>query len=303
MRVLTTMEEIRDSSGGAASSGRRVALVPTMGYLHEGHLALARAARAQADLVVMSVFVNPLQFAPNEDLATYPRDPERDRDLAASAGVDVLWMPSVETMYPVPPEVTVHPGPVGAILEGAIRPTHFAGVLTVVCKLFTIVRPHVALFGRKDAQQAALVRAMVRDLSLPVVIDVRPTVRDADGLALSSRNVYLDAAMRAHALALPGALAAGVEAFRAGERRAGQVVAAAYRVLAPGESAGQLSTEYINVVDADTFLPSHAATPSSYLVAAIRVGPKRLIDNVVLGEGLEADPRVGAGAAAARSGD
>jgi pantoate--beta-alanine ligase len=240
---------------------------------------------------VLSVFVNPLQFAPTEDLATYPRDLERDRKLAAEAGVDLLWVPRAAEMYPEPPVVTVQPGPVGAILEGAIRPTHFAGVLTVVAKLFAIVQPHVAVFGRKDAQQAALVRFMVRDLSLPVEIVIGPTVRDADGLAMSSRNVYLDDGMRQSALVLPRALAAGAAAHRAGERRAGQVVAAAYRELAPLERRGAITTEYINVVDPETFLPNHAATPTSYLVAAIRVGPKRLIDNVILGLGIEGDPR------------
>ncbi len=300
MRELTTIEDMRGAAAEATRAGRRIALVPTMGYLHEGHLALLREARRRADLVLLSVFVNPLQFAPGEDYESYPRDLARDRALADAAGVDVLWTPSAEEMYGEQPQVTVSPGPVGSILEGAVRPTHFAGMLTVVCKLFAIVQPHLAVFGRKDAQQAALVRFMVRDLSLPVEIVVAPTVRDADGLALSSRNVYLDAATRARALVLPRALAAGAVAFQGGERRAGQVVAASYRVLAPAESAGDVTAEYINVVDPETFLPSHAASPGSYLVAAIRVGKKRLIDNVVLGEGLEADPRVsrdaGAGA-------
>jgi len=282
---------MRAAAAEAARAGRRLALVPTMGYLHEGHLALLKEARRRGDIVALSVFVNPLQFAPGEDFDSYPRDLARDRALARSAGVDLLWTPLAEEMYAEPPHVTVSPGPVGTILEGAVRPSHFAGVLTVVCKLFAIAQPKVAVFGRKDAQQAALVRFMVRDLSLPVEIVVAPTVRDADGLALSSRNVYLDAAMRARALVLPRALGAGVEAFRGGERRAGQVVAAAYKVLGPAESSGDITTEYLNVVDAVTFLPSHAAEASSYLVAAIRVGKKRLIDNVVLGEGLDADPR------------
>ncbi|MFI5206852.1 MAG: pantoate--beta-alanine ligase [Gemmatimonadales bacterium] len=298
MRELTTTSDMRGAAAEAARAGKRIALVPTMGYLHEGHLALVREARRRGDLVVLSVFVNPLQFAPGEDFESYPRDPARDRALAQSAGVDVLWSPVAEEMYGEPPQVTLAPGPVGAILEGAVRPSHFAGVLTVVCKLFAIAQPGVAVFGRKDAQQAALVRFMVRDLSLPVEIVVAPTVRDADGLALSSRNVYLDAAMRARSLVLPRALAAGALAFRGGERRAGQVVAAAYRVLAPAESAGDIKTEYINIVDAESFLPSHAAEAASYLVAAIRVGTKRLIDNVVLGDGLDADPRVSADARA-----
>ena len=292
MKEITSIAEMRALSGEAARAGRRVGFVPTMGFLHGGHLALVREARRRADLVVMSIFVNPLQFAPNEDLASYPRDLERDRALAGQAGVDVLWVPAAHEMYPVPMQVTVQPGSIGSILEGAIRPTHFAGVLTVVSKLFNIVQPTVAVFGRKDAQQAALVRYLVRDLNMPVEVVTGPTVRDHDGLALSSRNVYLDAAMRLNALALPRALAAAVDAHRAGERRAGQVVAAAYNVLATNERSGAITTEYINVVDPETFLPSHAATPESYLVAAIRVGPKRLIDNVILGQGLELDPRL-----------
>ncbi len=292
MIEIASVADMRHAARQARAAGTRVALVPTMGYLHEGHLSLVRKAKNRADLVVMSIFVNPLQFAPGEDLSTYPRDLARDRTLAHESGVDVLFIPSAEEMYATTPEITVAPGPVGTILEGAIRPTHFAGVLTVVCKLFAIVQPDVALFGRKDAQQAALVRFMARDLSLGVEIVTLPTVRDPDGLAMSSRNVYLDAPMRERALALPRALAAGVAAHRAGERGAGQVVAATYRVLAPEEAKGALTVEYINVVDPDTFLPNHAATPRSVLVAAIRVGPKRLIDNVVLGEGLEADPRI-----------
>lgn len=286
---------MRSAARAARTAGRRIGFVPTMGFLHEGHLALVREARRRADIVVMSIFVNPLQFAPTEDLDAYPRDLAKDRSLAAAAGVDVLFVPSSEAMYPGEPRITVAPGPVGTILEGAIRPTHFAGVLTVVAKLFAIVEPDVAVFGRKDAQQAALVRFMAEDLSLPVEIVVSPTVRDSDGLALSSRNVYLDAEARAHALVLPRALAAGAAAHQAGERRAGQVVAAAYKVFAPLESDGAIKTEYINVVDPDTFLPNHAATPRSFLVAAIRVGKKRLIDNVILGDGMDADPTVDGG--------
>lgn len=287
MRLIESPHDMHAAAREAQRGLRRVGFVPTMGCLHQGHLSLAREARRHADLVVMSVFVNPLQFGPEEDFATYPRESERDRALAAGAGVDLLWSPTAEQLYPEPPEVTVQPGPVGAILEGAIRPGHFAGVLTVVTKLFAIVGPDVAVFGRKDAQQAALVRRLVRDLSLPLELVVAPTVRDPDGLALSSRNRYLDAATRQRALALPRSLAAGVAAFKGGERRAGRVVAATYRAL--GAQDG-ITVEYINVVDPETFLPSHAATQHSFLVAAIRAGPRRLIDNVVLGEGLESDP-------------
>ncbi len=301
MRHLQTVADMRAASAEAARAGHRVGFVPTMGYLHAGHAALVAEAKRRADLVALSIFVNPLQFAPSEDLATYPRDLERDRSLSQAAGVDVLWTPANEDVYPAGPSITVSPGPVGGILEGAIRPGHFAGVLTVVLKLFNVVGPAVAVFGRKDAQQAFLVRAMVRDLDLPVEIVVAPTVRDADGLALSSRNVYLTPGMRETALALPRALEAGAAAFRAGERRAGQVVAAAYREFAPAERAGALTVEYINVLDAGDFQPNHAAIPTSFLAAAIRVGAKRLIDNVVLGQGLDTDPRVAASAPAAQA--
>ncbi len=291
MLELTAIDEMRAASAEARGAGRRVGLVPTMGFLHDGHATLVRAARPRVDLLVLSVFVNPLQFGPQEDFGAYPRDPERDRRVAREAGVDVLWAPAAEAMYPEEPVVTVHPGPVGTVLEGAVRPGHFAGVLTVVTKLFAVAQPHLAVFGRKDAQQAFLVRRLIADLNLPVELVVAPTVREADGLALSSRNVYLDAAMRQQATAVPRALAAGVAAFRAGERRAGSVVAAVWKVLG---AADGLTAEYINVVDPDTFLPSHAATARSVLAVAVRIGPRRLIDNVILGEGLDGDPRVSA---------
>jgi len=297
MLTIAAPEELRALVRDRAKAGARVGFVPTMGYLHEGHLALVAEAQRQADVVVMSIFVNPLQFGPTEDFASYPRDPGRDTQRAQQAGVDLLWMPAREQMYPASPAVTVAPGPVGAILEGAVRPGHFAGVLTVVSKLFAIVDPDVAVFGRKDAQQAALVRMMIRDLSLRVRLIVAPTVRAHDGLALSSRNIYLTTEQRAQALALPRALAAGVAAFRSGERAAGKVIAAAWRVLG-AEPA--LTTEYINVIDADAFLPSHAATAASFLAAAVRLGGpagRRLIDNVVLGQGVEADPRLPGAAA------
>lgn len=291
MREVVTTAEMRAAAADAARAGRRVGFVPTMGFLHAGHLSLVAEARRRTDLVVMSVFVNPLQFGPQEDFDSYPRDLGRDRKLAEQAGVDLLWMPAREEMYPSAPAIMVSPGDVGAILEGAIRPGHFDGVLTIVLKLFSIVQPAVAVFGRKDAQQAHLVRAMVRDFDLPVEIVVAPTVRDADGLALSSRNAYLTPAMRRSALALPRALAAGAAAFGAGEHRAGQVIAAAYRELAPLEREGVLTVEYVSVLDPDSFLPNHAATATSFLAAAVRVGEKRLIDNVVLGQGLDGDPR------------
>jgi pantoate--beta-alanine ligase len=290
MREIETLDEMRAACAGLRAAGERLAFVPTMGFLHEGHLRLAHVARERAPRVALSIFVNPLQFAPGEDYERYPRDAARDRALAASAGVDLLWMPTREGMYPEPPRVTVSPGPMGDGFEGATRPGHFAGVLTVVLKLFEVVRPDVAVFGRKDVQQAALVRRMVADLGLGVEVVVAPTVREADGLALSSRNVYLDPAARGRAALLSRALAAGVERFRRGER-SGPVLAAAARAVLDAEPA--IATDYVVCIEPESFAAAAAATGTCVLALAARVGGTRLIDNVVLGEGLEGDVRAG----------
>lgn len=258
-----------------------------MGFLHAGHLALVAEARRRSDLVAMSIFVNPLQFAAGEDFSRYPRDLDRDRGLAASAGVDLLWTPGRDEMYPRPPLVTVSPGPMGERLEGASRPGHFAGVLTVVLKLFAVAEPDVAVFGRKDFQQAALIRRMAGDLNLPVEIVVAPTVRGRDLLALSSRNVYLSAAARTRAAALPRALGRGVDLFRAGERRAAEIVAAARAEL---EESGA-AVDYVACVGPEECEPIEAAGEGSVLAVAARIEGTRLIDNVILGEGLEGDVR------------
>ena len=288
MLSVSALTAMRAHAQEARRAGRRIGFVPTMGALHAGHLALVTAARARSDIVVLSVFVNPLQFGPGEDFARYPRDLQRDTTLAAAGGVDVLWAPSRDAIYPEAPQVTVVPGPAGDRLEGAIRPGHFGGVLTVVLKLFGVVQPDVAVFGRKDFQQAALVRRMVRDLNLPIDLVVSPTIREADGLALSSRNVYLDPAARAAAAALPRALACGVEAFRGGERDAGALVGGARRVL---EAERGLTVDYAACV-ADDLEPQVSADERSVLVVAARAAGTRRIDNVVLGEGLEEDIRV-----------
>jgi len=286
---ITAPSAMREHAREMRSGGRRLGFVPTMGALHAGHLALVAEARARADVVVLSVFVNPLQFGPGEDFARYPRDLRRDTDLAAGAGVDVLWAPSPDAMYPEPPQVMVAPGPAGDRYEGAVRPGHFSGVLTVVTKLFAVVQPDVAIFGRKDFQQAALVRRMVRDLSLPVEVVVAPTVREKDGLALSSRNAYLDAGARAAAAAIPGALARAVETYRRGERGGAALADCARRAL---EGAAGVAVDYVVCLDPDTLEPVVTAGGTSVLAVAARVGPTRLIDNVVLGAGLEGDARV-----------
>jgi pantoate--beta-alanine ligase len=289
VQVVTAIADMRARAREARRSGRRVGLVPTMGYLHAGHLSLAVEAGKRAGLVAMSVFVNPLQFGPGEDLSRYPRDLQRDRRLAASAGVDLLWTPSAEEMYPRPPLVTVAPGPMGERLEGASRPGHFVGVLTVVLKLFAAAEPDVAVFGRKDFQQAALIRRMVADLDLPVEIVVAPTVRAPDGVALSSRNTYLSAASRARAASLSRALGLGVELFRSGERRAPALVAATRAVL---RDAGA-EIDYVECVEPEQCEAVAVAEERCVLVLAARVDGTRLIDNVVLGEGLEGDARAG----------
>ena len=289
MRVIEGLAAMRDACAAARRGSARLGFVPTMGSLHAGHLHLVAVARERVPRVALSIFVNPLQFGPAEDFARYPRDAERDRALAGSAGVDLLWMPTLKAMYPEGPRVTVAPGPLGEELEGAARPGHFAGVLTVVLKLFAVVQPDVAVFGRKDAQQAALVRRMVADFDLPVDVVVAPTVRESDGLALSSRNVYLDAGARRRAVLLSRALAAGVAHFRGGERR-GAALAAAARAVLDAEPA--IAVDYVACADPGTFTPAERATGACVLAVAARVGATRLIDNVVLGEGLEADVRL-----------
>ena len=263
----------------ARERGKRVGFVPTMGYLHEGHLRLVDEARHRADVVVMSIFVNPLQFGPTEDLTRYPRDLDGDAAKAQERGVDVLFVPEGAEIYPEPPRIVVSPRALASRWEGAARPGHFEGVLTVVAKLFNIVQPHVAVFGQKDIQQVTLVRAMVRDLDLPVEIVVSPTVREPDGLAMSSRNSYLDAASRERALALSGALRAVEDAHRAGERSAARLEAIARGRLAKG---GITEIDYVAIADPRTLEPIAHADAGTIVALAARVGPTRLIDNVVL---------------------
>jgi pantoate--beta-alanine ligase len=282
LRVVTAIPELRDWVRGRRAAGERIALVPTMGALHEGHLALVDEARRRAERVVMSLFVNPLQFGPAEDLARYPRDLESDRALAAGRGVDLLFAPAESAMYPAGSEVRVTPGPTADRWEGAARPGHFAGVLTVVAKLFHLVAPDVACFGRKDIQQVVLIRQMVRDLDWPLELVVVPTVRERDGLALSSRNRYLSPDQRREALALSGALQAAHETWRAGERRAHRLEARIREVLAmsPG-----VRPEYIAITDSSTLTPVESVDSGTVIALAARVGNTRLIDNIILGEG------------------
>jgi pantoate--beta-alanine ligase len=285
MQEITAPEEMRAWSRGERKRGHRIGFVPTMGYLHEGHLRLVDRARARADRVVLSIFVNPLQFGPNDDFTTYPRDLGRDRALAAGRAVDCLFIPP--TLYPAEPQVRVTPGPMADGLEGAARPGHFQGVLTVVATLFHLVEPDIAVFGRKDFQQAMLVRRMVADLDFGLEIDVAPTVRELDGLALSSRNSYLNADERRAALALSRALRAVEQAWRGGQADPTALERRGMEVLrAPG-----VTLEYLALVSED-LRPVTRADARTVVAVAARVGATRLIDNVVLGEGMGGDVSV-----------
>ena len=284
MIELSSIPDLRRWVRDERGAGRRIALVPTMGFLHEGHLRLVDEARRRADRVVVSLFVNPLQFGPTEDLGRYPRDLPRDRALAEVRGTDALFVPTEAMMYPPGSEIRVVPGATAARWEGAARPGHFEGVLTVVAKLFHLVEPDVACFGRKDIQQATLVRQMVRDLDWRLEIVVVPTVREPDGLALSSRNAYLDDDQRRRAVVLSAALRAAHETFRAGERSATGLLATMSRVLA---TEPMVQVEYIAVAEPVTLAPVERAEADTVVALAARVGPTRLIDNIILGQGLD----------------
>ena len=285
MKILRTIPEIRAAVTAARTSNQTVGLVPTMGAFHEGHLSLMREARANNDLVVVSLFVNPTQFAANEDLNTYPRDEVRDAALAEAEGVDILFAPEPAEIYPDGFATTVHVAGITEVLDGASRGIHhFDGVATVVAKLFGIVRPDVAYFGQKDAQQVLVVRRAVRDLNLDVCIEACPIVREPDGLAMSSRNVYLDDTARAQATALSRALDAAHALHDAGERDASAIRAAAIDVLA----AAGIVPEYLELRDAETLAPVATTERDTLIAVAARVGAARLIDNHTL---RSAEPR------------
>lgn len=283
MLELTSIPDIRAWTSAQRAAGRRIALVPTMGYLHEGHLALVDEARRRADSIVLSIFVNPLQFGPREDLARYPRDLPRDRALASGRGVDTIFVPQVSDMYPPGSEVRVVPGAMAERWEGAARLGHFTGVLTIVAKLFHLTQPDVACFGQKDIQQLALIRRMVGDLDWPLEVAMVKTVREPDGLALSSRNAYLAAADRARAVVLSRALRAAHDAWRAGETSADALEARMRDVLG---KEPDVTVEYIAVVDPEALAPVKAADGTTIVALAARIGSTRLIDNIVLAQGI-----------------
>lgn len=279
MRIVRTVSEVRAAVAAARADGGTIGLVPTMGAFHEGHLSLMRAARADSELVVVSLFVNPVQFGAGEDLGAYPRDEQRDAGLARAEGVDILFAPAVDEIYPDGFATSIHVSGITDVLCGARRgPHHFDGVATVVAKLFGIVAPDVAYFGQKDAQQVLVVRRLVRDLNIPVRIVACPTVREPDGLAMSSRNAYLDPGARARATALNRALAAAADIVDRGERSAGAVLAAADAVLA---DAG-IEPEYLELRDAGDLHELSRIDGEALLAVAARVGAARLIDNRIL---------------------
>jgi pantoate--beta-alanine ligase len=298
--VLSNPAEVYDVCDRTRGAGKRVAFVPTMGALHPGHLALVNEAKKRAAAVVVSIFVNPTQFGPHDDLARYPRDLASDLAKLAPLGVDIVFAPEVVDMYPPGDQTRVMPGALAEPLEGGHRPGHFEGVVTVVAKLFGAVGPCVAVFGRKDYQQLLVVRRMVRDLCMPVEVVGHPIVRDPDGLAMSSRNAYLSVDERARALAIVGGLDAAARRFARGERgaRALELVA-----REPIERAAS-SIDYVELRDADTLAPIDgdlgAPPVRAVLAVACRVGATRLIDNVVLGEDeaplAESSAPLGAGA-------
>ena len=280
------MQEFRDIVALRAwraerrSAGERVGLVPTMGALHEGHLALVDDARSRVDAVVMSIFVNPLQFGPGEDYSRYPRDLDRDRALAAGRGVVALFIPGVEVMYPPGSETRVVPGATAERWEGAVRPGHFAGVLTVVAKLFHLVEPDVAVFGQKDIQQGTLIRRMIQDLDINVEFITTPTVRESDGLALSSRNAYLDPDQRQQAQALNRALRAADAAWHSGIEDSAMIERLLRQqfLLFPA-----VTIDYIAIVDPQDLLPVEQVDRGTIIAVAGRIGSTRLLDNHILG--------------------
>jgi pantoate--beta-alanine ligase len=279
-KVINTVGEMRRASAMAHALSQRIAFVPTMGALHAGHVSLLDEARKHGDQLVLSIFVNPAQFGPKEDLSRYPRPFEADLAKAAAAGVDVVFAPTPEEMYPRGYQTYVEVRKLADGMCGASRPGHFTGVATVVVKLFNIVHPHVAFFGEKDYQQLQIIRRMARDLDLPVVVVGMPIVREPDGLALSSRNAYLSAEERRRALALSAALAAARAKFAEGERDAARVRGAAAEVL---ETTQDIRIDYLDLRDAETLEPlSGAIERPAVLAVAAFVGTTRLIDNALL---------------------
>ena len=280
MKIVAAIAEMRTLCRSAKSGGKRLGLVPTMGALHEGHLSLVRAAKEKTDVIATSIFVNPTQFGPSEDFSRYPRALEKDCAILEREGVEFVFAPTVEEMYPAGAVTWVTVGGLSDRLCGKSRPGHFRGVATVVAKLFHIIEPDAAFFGQKDAAQHAIIRKMVRDLDMPVAIEVCPIVREADGLALSSRNTYLNTEERKSALVLYRSLQCAQELFRTGERNSAKLIAAAHQEFA---SESNVRLDYFEIVNPDSLEPVLDTSSPSLAAVAGYVGNTRLIDNVVLG--------------------
>ncbi|UCF31969.1 MAG: pantoate--beta-alanine ligase [bacterium] len=281
MKIITTIEQMREHSDRLRDEGNRIGFVPTMGFLHEGHLSLMRKAREENHTLVTSIFVNPTQFGPNEDFKSYPRDPENDSVLCRKVGTDVLFAPSAEEMYPEGSKTIVHVSGLTGVLCGASRPGHFDGVTTVVAKLFSIVQPHNAYFGLKDYQQYRVIATMVRDLNMGVNVVGLPTVREDDGLAMSSRNSYLSEEERRSALSLNRALRLAEDMFEDGVLDSAAI---RDRVRETVEEAPHARIDYIEIVDAVELTPVETISGPSLLAMAVYFGKARLIDNTVLGK-------------------
>ena len=284
MKTIAEIAAMRAAADRARASGARIGFVPTMGALHEGHLSLVRHVRARSDVTVASIFVNPAQFGPGEDLARYPRSLQRDCELLAAEHVDLVFTPTTESMYPEGSRTFVEVAGMSDTLEGRSRPGHFRGVATVVAKLFGIVTPHLAAFGQKDAQQAVIIRRMVADLMMGVEVEILPTCRDIDGVALSSRNVYLSPDERRAVRAIPAGLDAARAAWQAGEREPADLVAATRAAI---DSEPLLQVDYVALVGADNLEPATRAQAEAgtglLLAMAVFAGATRLIDNTLLG--------------------
>ncbi len=281
MRVITKVKEMQKVADELRKEGKIIGVVPTMGYLHEGHLSLIRIAKEKSDVVITTIFVNPLQFAPHEDYDKYPRDFERDVGLAQSAGCDIIFHPSVEEMYPENFLTYVEVEKLTKVLEGEFRPTHFRGVTTVVAKLFNITKPHIAVFGQKDAQQALIIKQMVRDLNFDIEIIVAPIVRESDGLAMSSRNVYLSESERKDATVLYQSLKLAEKLIEEGERKPDVVISKMEELI---KSKPTAKIDYIEIVDPNTLEKVEKLEEGKeYLIAlAVRIGSTRLIDNTLV---------------------
>lgn len=281
MNIFKTIDEIRDQLTPQKMRGNIISLVPTMGYLHEGHLSLVRFAKANSDVCVVSIFINPAQFAPNEDFNRYPRSEERDLQLLENENCDLVFIPTINGLYGNDYQTYIQVRKYSQMLEGAVRPTHFEGVSTIVLKLFNIIQPNFAVFGQKDAQQAFIIKKMVRDLNLPIEIKIQPIIRETDGLAMSSRNIYLSPEERKKALILNQALHTAKALVETGERNVDRLISKAKEIISQSKIA---RLDYVEVVDVETFEKIETITKpnSAYMLIAARFGKTRLIDSVIL---------------------